>query len=227
MAARAIKNFGFKNLILIRPLCHITDESIYMAMHAKDIVKNISSYESIGEFVDDLNISYLIGTTARVGSEKNPLRIAVPINVLRNILIPTGSRIAILFGNEERGLRNEDLQKCDMVLTIPTSEEYPTLNLSHAVAIVAYELAHSIQTFRELPYRPATKLEKEILTKNFSELIDTIYPDFPEAKRNIYKRIISNMIGRAFLSGREAHSLIGITKRIRKLLCLEHRDHPG
>jgi len=218
MAARAIKNFGFHRLILINPLCEVDDESICRSMHARDVLENVKIYPNIDAFIKSERPTCIIGTTARVGSEKNPLRIAVPIQFLRDIIIPADSRIAFIFGNEERGLRNEELMKCDFVVTIPTSMEYPTLNLSHAVSIVAYEISQSLKTFKELPYRPATALEKKVLINAFYRLVEIVLKEMPEAKKEIYKGIIKNLVGRAFLSGREAHSLIGLIKRTVNLL---------
>jgi len=224
MAARAIKNFGFRDLVLVNPLCKIDDEAIYRSMHAKDVLLSARTYSNLNDFVESESPIYLIGTTARIGSEKNPLRIVVPLNMFRNMIFPSESKIAFLFGNEERGLTNEELAKCDLVATIPTSMEYPTLNLSHAVAVVAYELSQALETFMELPYRPANNKEREILLQRFYELVDVADEKMPEPKKEIYKGIIKNMIGRAFLSGREAHSLIGLIKKIISKLRSQYPD---
>lgn len=224
LCARAIKNFGFTRLVLINPLCNIDAETRYRAMHAQDVLNNAKIFSNIEEFIEKEKPTTIIGTTARVGSEKNPLRIAVPLDALRNTVIPYNANISILFGNEERGLRNIDLAKCDFVITIPTSDIYPTLNLSHAVAIVAYELSLATKTFRELPYRAANRTEKNILIKVFHEILDIVYAEMEESKREIYRGIIKNFICRAFLSGREAHSLIGFAKRILKHLSTKNRD---
>ncbi len=218
LCARAIKNFGFMDLVLVRPLCNIAEEAYYRSMHARDVVEAIRIYESIEGLIEREHVDYLIGTTARVGSEKNPLRISIPLNLFRRITFPLASTIGILFGNEERGLRNEDLAKCDIILTIPTSEIYPTLSLSHAVAIVAYELSLSLGTSRELPYRPATWTERRILIERLHGILEIVGAGMPEGKRKIYARILENMVRRAFLSGREAHSLIGLFSRTLRLL---------
>ncbi|MCR8455093.1 MAG: RNA methyltransferase [Candidatus Korarchaeota archaeon] len=218
LSARAIKNFGFKKLVLIKPLTEIGEQAIRRAMRARDVLIGAKIYETLDEFINSEKIDFLLGTTAKVGSEKNPLRIAIPIDSLRGAILPQNSRIAILFGNEERGLSNRDLEKCDLVITVPTSPAYPSLNLSHAVAICAYELSLLAKTFRELPYRPATHLEREILIRNVLLLLDMVSEKLPEPKKEIYRRILINFARRAFLTGREAHSLIGFTKMIIKKL---------
>lgn len=218
LSARAIKNFGFRNLILVNPLTRIDGDAFARAMHAKDVLTNAQIYKTLKEFQQKEHIDFLIGTTARVGGEKNPLRLAIPLNALREAIFPRESKIAILFGNEERGLKNEDLLRCDMIITIPTSSEYPSLSLSHAVAICAYELALSLRTFRELPFRPSTHLERKILVENLHKILDIIAESMPESKKRIYKGILRNLVRRAFLTGREVHSLIGFTRMILRRL---------
>ena len=216
--ARVLKNFGFKRLVLISPLAAIDDEARKLSVHAKDILQSARIYESLSEFIEKESVDYLLGTTARIGGEKNPLRLSVPTNLLRMLEIPEGAKIGILFGNEESGLTNEELSYCDLVLTIPTSGEYPTMNLSHAVAIVAYELALALNTVRELPYRPATRVERQILERNLINILEIVAEKMPEGKKEIYRGILKNWVRRAFLSGREIHSLIGFSKLILKSL---------
>ncbi len=224
LCARAIKNFGFTKLVLVNPLCKIDNEARYRAMHAQDILDNIKIFNTMDEFIEKEKPTTIIGTTARIGSESNPLRIAISLESIRNATIPYDTHISILFGNEERGLKNIDLEKCDFVITIPASGIYPTLNLSHAVAIVAYEFSLAVKTFRELPYRAANRTEKNILIETFNNILNVVYPDMPEPRKEIYRGIIRNFICRAFLSGREAHSLIGFAKKILKFLCAKNCD---
>lgn len=217
-STRVIKNFGFRNLVLIEPIAEINDEAYRYAMHARELLDSVKIYSSIEEFLEDMDIDYVFGTTARVGSEKNPLRIAFPIEIVRFIEIPEDSRIAILFGNEESGLNNRELSLCDFVLTIPTAPEYPALNLSHAVAIVAYEFALAIKTIRELPFRAATRKERKVLTQALIDILNIVAKKMPEGKREIYEGIIKNWVFRAFLTGREIHSLIGYARLVLKEL---------
>ena len=97
--ARVIKNFGFKNLILIAPRCDISC-AYRTAVHASDIMKNAQVYSSLTEFIETENINYVIGTTAIVTlrSVKNPKRCAITSDALRNHTLPSG-KIAVLFGS--------------------------------------------------------------------------------------------------------------------------------
>ncbi len=213
--ARVLKNFGFKNLVLIAPQAEIDYDAWLFAVHARDVLYEAKIYDSIQEFIDKERVKFILGTTARIGGEKNPLRTPIHSNFIRNLELPD-ARIAVLFGNEESGLSNEELSYCDLVITIPTSEEYPVMNLSHAVAIIVYEFALLTGEGRITKHRPAMRVEKDILIKELEELVDLVTGT--EEKKPIYKGIVRNMVNRAFLTGRETHTLIGIFKKIRRML---------
>jgi len=213
--ARVIKNFGFNKLILINPLAEINQESKILSVHAVDVLERVKIYKTLEEGIEKEKINYLIGTTARLGSEKNPLRTVMPSNMLRDLSIPD-SHIGILFGNEESGLTNEELSLCDMVVTIPTSSDYPVLNLSHAVAIIAYEFSLLLNKSRPMHHRPSLPRERKVLLHFMNNVLDML--DIPEYKKRIYKGILKNLVGRSFITGREVHSLIGIFKKIDQIL---------
>lgn len=218
-SARVIKNFGFKDLLLINP-CDITEETYQFAVHAEDIVKNAATYSSLSEAVKREDLNYLLGTTARIGGSKNPKRNALPSKRLRDYTFPSTGKIGVVFGPERSGLENEAIKLCDLVVTIPTSEEWPSLNLSHAVGVLAYELSIHEETGREIPYEPSLKKERETLLKYWREMIEELFAGKPEGKVRIYKEILANLVGRSFLTRRETHSLIGITKTLLKACSL-------
>ena len=209
-SARVIKNFGFKKMVLIDPVAEIDYYADLAAVHAKDVLHSAKVYSSIEEFMDAEKVKFLIGTTARVGGEKNPLRTPIPSNSIRNLQLPD-AKIGVLFGNEESGLSNEELSFCDVVVTIPTCEEYPVLNLSHAVGILAYEFSLMISNYRPSKHRASTQKEREILLTHMYNLVEVL--NLPEERRAIYKGIIRNLVNRAFLTGREVHTLIGVFKK--------------
>lgn len=212
-SARVIKNFGFKNLILISPQCNLSNEAYIMAVHARDILDNCRNYSSLESFIKEERIDFIIGTTARIGGDKNPKRNAILSHCIRNIQLPKG-RIAILFGNEETGLTNKELKVVDLLVTIPTSDLYPSLNLSHAIAIIAYEFSILLKNARKLPYRLSSKDERDVLIRYLKEVAEKVLVNLDDNKRRIYEEILTNWVNRAFLTGREVHSLIGFTRRI-------------
>ncbi|MDW7998021.1 MAG: RNA methyltransferase [Thermodesulfovibrio sp.] len=135
-SARAIKNMGFTNLILVNPV-PLTDEAYWMAWASKDIIENAEFFEKLDDSIKDKAL--VVGTTRRRGSKRGAI-IDVKDGVKRIYEVAQKNKVAILFGREDKGLFNEEVEKCGYLITIPTSQLQPSLNLAQAVLIVAYEL---------------------------------------------------------------------------------------
>jgi TrmH family RNA methyltransferase len=116
-------------------------------------------------------------------------------------------RISILFGRENWGLNNEEVKRSDMICTIPTSAEYPILNLSHAVGVVCYELSNL-----PLPrYALASPTDMGYLYRHIDRYLDAIH--HPVFKRENTMILIRRILGRANLTIREASTLHGLLRR--------------
>ena len=113
-----------------------------------------------------------------------------------------------MFGPENYGLTNEELHLCDMLITIPTSPEYSSLNLSHAVSILCYSAFNNTQEKQYL-HQPASFEIKEQLKISFSEYIDKFYD---KNKQSIPISTFHNIIGRSRITEGEARNLIGAFK---------------
>ncbi|HET8689811.1 MAG TPA: RNA methyltransferase, partial [Methanosarcina sp.] len=138
--ARAMKNFGYTDLVLVNP-CKLEGEARAMSSHARDVLEGARITSTLEEAVKGANL--LIGTTG-VASSKTGEHIRLPLYTpkeLKEKLKGCSGTIAILFGREDSGFRNDELKSFDMLITVPTSEIYPIMNLSHAVAVVLYELS--------------------------------------------------------------------------------------
>ncbi|HPH34337.1 MAG TPA: RNA methyltransferase [Methanoregulaceae archaeon] len=204
-AARVMKNFGFTRLVLIDP-CEIGDEAFMRAAHASEVLENAErlSFEEVCA-----RSSIVIATTGEVSkSVCNPMRMPYfSPNEIRELIADIDGRISILFGRENWGLNNEEIQKSDIVCTIPSSKEYPILNLSHAVGIVCYELAH----IGRGEYLLATREEMEYLYAHIDSYLTQI--DHPDFKRMPTMLLIRRVLGRAMLTSREATTLHGLMRR--------------
>jgi TrmH family RNA methyltransferase len=136
-AARAIKTMGFDSLCLVAPERFPAAEAVAMAAGADDVLARARLFPDVRSAVADCGL--VIGTTAR--NRQLPWRILEPREAAPEITTAAqASEVAILFGPERSGLPNEDLQQCQLLLTIPTDDQYPSLNLAMAVQIVTYEL---------------------------------------------------------------------------------------
>jgi len=206
-------NFNFKNLILIKP-CILDDECFARAMHAQKILNDAKIYNSFDEAIK--NIDYLIATSSiESKSDKKHLRNAIEPEDLTKKLFEIDGNVGIVFGREDFGLLNIEIAKCDVMLRIPTSLNYPSLNLSHAVALVLYSLFIKNNVVSK-EKRIIGKIEKEKLFKFFKEILKQInYPEHKKEKTNVmFKRIM----GRAIPSKWEYHTLMGVFSKIIELL---------
>jgi TrmH family RNA methyltransferase len=209
--ARTMKNFGLSKLVLINP-CNIEHEAFYLAMHAREIVKQREIYDSLQDFIKDKQIDFAVGTTGMAGGSYNLLRIAVtPENLAKSMNVK--GNIALIFGREGNGLTNLEIELCDVIVTIPTHESYPILNVSHAATIIFYELYKKEKDYPVEGLEEASALEKQDLIYCLNKIIERLdYP--PHKKKNAYL-VFKRILGRAFISGREAHTLKGVFRRIR------------
>lgn len=145
-SARAIKNFGFFDLWLAAPQRLLNAEAFALAAHAQDVLKGAVRCASVREAVADRTL--VLGTTAR------------PRTAAREVYTPRqaaalvrGHRAALLFGPEDFGLSNDDLDYCQGFVRIP-SADYASLNLAQAVQVLAYEC---FQAGLEVPLEPVVE----------------------------------------------------------------------
>lgn len=212
--ARTMANFGLKNLVLINPPT-LTNDAYYQATHGKYIVENAKIYKTLDEFYQSQRIDFKVASTGTVGGSYNLSRIPIKPEELGKSL-NVSNKIAILFGREGDGLSNKEIGDCDICVSIPTDPTYPIMNISHAAAIIFYELFKNKHEFGVEGLNESTQLEKDYLLKDMKELIDGL--DIPEHKKKNGLKTFNNIISRAFITGREAHTFKGILRRLKNKL---------
>ncbi|OQD58231.1 rRNA methylase [Methanobrevibacter arboriphilus JCM 13429 = DSM 1125] len=205
-------NFGLENLILINP-CNLKEDAYYQAMHAKYIVEKAvkNTYPNLDDFLKKEEIDFIVGSTGTPGGSYNLSRIPIKPEELGKS-INLNKKIALIFGREGNGLYNEEIEMCDIIVSIPTEHSYPIMNISHAAAIIFYELFKNRNEFPVEGLEEATRIEKEYLLKDMEDIIKKL--DIPEHKEKTGIKSFKNIINRAFITGREAHTLKGILRRI-------------
>ena len=209
--ARTMGNFGLHNLVLINP-CKLKDEAYYQAMHARKTVENAEVYDTLQEFLDDKQIDFIVGSTGTPGGSYNLSRIPIRPDELADKM-NYDNKIAILFGREGDGLSNKEVDMCDVIVSIPTDPSYPIMNISHAAAIILYEVFKNRNKFSVEGLEESSALEKEYLISDMEALIDTL--PIPDHKKRNGLKTFKNIINRAFITGREAHTLKGILRRLK------------
>ncbi len=145
-AARAIKTMGFSDLRLVNPGPFDPDKARAVAHGSSDILERAGRYASLGDALNDCDL--VIGTTARRRGNRVEYH---PSRELRTYLAERRElihRCALLFGNEESGLSNEDLRLVQVVSTVDLRAAHPSLNLAQAIMIFAYELSPLVLEIR-------------------------------------------------------------------------------
>lgn len=209
-AARAMCNMGFSDLIVVDPENFNKTNAFKLATHvAASIVENISVYRNLQDALAPFN--YIIGTTARLGGQRRliqrPSQMAAKL-----VEISKKNRIALVFGPEDRGLTNQDLQLCHHLINIPTAE-FTSLNLAQAVMIVCYEIYNTGGNSQKHRPRLATRHELEGMYDQLKEIlvrINYINPENPDYWMNKLRLFFNRLPLRA----REISIIRGICRQI-------------
>lgn len=136
-AARAMKTMGLSRLVLVEPLEFPSDKAHALASGADDLLISARVVGSLKEAVADCH--FVVGTSARVRGVSLPL--VDPRACANQILEEASSgKIALVFGREDRGMTNEELQMCHLQVHVPTHPDFSSLNLGAAVQVMTYEL---------------------------------------------------------------------------------------
>ena len=208
--ARVMKNFGFKDLVLINPKSKINQDSRNRAKHAQDILDSVK----IKDFSYLKNFHTLIATTSKLGSDYNVPRSPILPDQLSSKLssFVSKNKIGIVFGRESSGLTNEEINLCDFSVSIPASSVYPSLNLSHSVAIICYELFKFKKNITS-HFVLASDNDKKHLLSLIDNFLDKLEFSVP-SKKNTQKLVWKKVVGKSFLTKREAFALMGFFKKL-------------
>ena len=204
---RVMKNMGLSQLRLAAPQPLILEKIYERAVNSEDIWENARIFDSLPEAIADC--STVVGTTRRRG--QNRKSVSMPPRELAAWLAERPSApknlcagAAIVFGNERTGLEDDELKLCNFASHIPISHEQPSLNLSHAVQIYAYELFLAME--KQLPVKGEwTAMSQSEVSALVGSITDTL------ANMGFYKlpgreeqaRFLQDVISRAGLSDRE------------------------
>jgi TrmH family RNA methyltransferase len=168
---RAMKNFGCTELFLVNPVAKMGFQATLFAKHSEDVLKKAKTVKSVAEACEGCEL--VIGTTGvpdRYADSSLKSCLSPKQLVEKCSALGKGKKIALLFGSESRGLSKEDLQECDLFCSIPTSNLHRVLNLSHAVAVVLYELFSSKKKSKPL-YSLADRKQVKTLEALFAEFV--------------------------------------------------------
>jgi len=189
-AARAMKTMGLSELYLVGPAEFPHPKAVEMASGASDILDQAVVVDTLDEAIADCTL--VIGTSARMRAIPWPL--LTPREMVEKVKREApNSQTAILFGREQSGLSNDELQRCNIHISIPANPDYSSLNISAAVQVVAYELRvaslDQAAISEEWDYRLATADEMEKFFTHLQEVLIEI--DF--LKMNAPRKLMTRL----------------------------------
>ena len=219
--ARAMKNMGLENLVLVSPAQFPDNQATARATDAADILARARVVPTLEAAVGDCGLT--IGTSAR------PRRIDWPTfsaqeSAERLIAASDHQSVAVVFGHERTGLTNEELDRCHAVVTIPANPDYPSINLACAVQIMAYEIwLASRRRVGDMLASPAevsdrvTVSDLDLLYQHLERILIRIGFLDPKNPRLLMRRLV-RLFNRSDLDRNELNILRGI------LTAIEHPE---
>jgi TrmH family RNA methyltransferase len=214
--ARAMKNMGLDELVLVRPAQFPSADATALASGADDVLARARVVGTVAEAIAGCGLVY--GTSARTRSAYYWPGLT-PREAAPKLLHAAGEGgAAVLFGTERIGLTNEELELCHALIHIPTNPEFDSLNLSQAVQVIAYELRVAadlppLRPEREVPLAPIDELER--LYAHFDAVLREV--DFTDRNGGPHLlRRIKRILGRAELDQHEVNILRGVLSAVQQ-----------
>ena len=206
--ARSMKNFALSDLWIVNSKAPLTMEARALAMHGYDVLRKAKRVKTLKQGLRNLDL--VVGTSAIVAtSTSNITRIPITPAELAQRVSEFKGNVGILFGRESSGLSNEEIENCDLMVTIPANRTYNVLNIASAASIIFYELFRT-QTVRNGPLL-TSRVVKAHLQAEFGRLVKR--SGVQVHKRSLVQRSFRNVISRSFITRREASLLLGVLRR--------------
>ena len=211
---RAMMNFGFSKLRLVNPCTEYkSGDAKRMALKAVKYIYEAEKFTTLEEALADCHYSF--GTTRRFGKYRDDF--LLPESAAKQaVSMPDDVNIALVFGREDCGLHTSELDLCQHFITIPTSDEYPSMNLAQAVSLCMYEIRKIVASdvISEIEgLVPAKGSEVEQMFQHMRKTlidIDFLVESNPDHILRSFRRIF----GRAGLNERDVKILHGLFGRI-------------
>jgi len=213
--ARAIKNFNFKKLVIVKskPIFP-NDKILATSVGAKDLILNAKVYETLETAVK--KVDYVIATSARFRNKN-----IKHINLDNLKKINFNKKVAFLFGSEASGLSNNEISYANYTMQIPTNPDFKSLNLSHSVIIIAHTVA-SIINLKGAKYSKskkvslASKKDIQAMTNLCIKKLEEKSFFKPQEKRSIMLENLRSIFSKMEISEKEIRILSGVFASLAK-----------
>jgi len=208
--ARAIKNFNITKLRIVDPKCNWpSQKALATSVGANDVLRSSKIYNSVNKSIADLRVVF--ASTSRIRKVNKKI---ISILDLRK-KIKKKQKIGIMFGPEDSGLSNDELNCANYLVKIPTNQKFSSLNLSHSAIIFCFQLFQHFSN-KKFIYNSTYKssvAKKSQVNKFLNFIINELDKKGflqPDHKRKSMIRNINNIFHRLNLSEQEIHILLGI-----------------
>jgi len=210
--SRALKNLGFRRLALVRPHFAIDDpEAQRMAVDARDVLAAATVHDDLDAAL--AGAGAVVGMTGRKGKLRKPHYRLDRFGAALGELAGAGE-LAVVFGCEESGLSDIDLDRCTHLVELPASRDYPSFNLAQAVLLGAWELRRAAPwpARRAEAAPPAAHEDREQMFRHLEEALLEIGFLHDESVETIMRRM-RRLIGRAVPTPLEVRMLRGLARQ--------------
>ena len=211
---RCMMNFGVSDLRLVNPCDDYRSlESRRMALKAERILNQAAVFQDLRGALADCHLAF--GTTRRFGKYREDF-LTPEQSAVQALSQPPDSTVAFVFGREDRGLHTCELDLCQAFVTIPTDSDYPSMNLSHAVALFLYELRKGALAAENTAIDDRVPAQTADVERMFQHMRRTLLaaeyldPQNPDHILRAFRRLF----GRGGLDDREVRILQGLWSRI-------------
>ncbi len=210
---RAMKSMGLSRLVLVSPRWFDHDEVGRAAVHARHIYHEARRFYNLNEALEGTVLS--AGITRRRGARRKWFSL-LPEELAGRVSSLESGEVALVFGNEQSGLSDEELNCCNVACHIPTSPQFPSLNLSHAVQVITAAFWREALEGRTGKYNPVERERVDNLVGVIHESLDAMNY-FKAADRFHTDRFFRDILARSALSVREADQLEKIFRKLQYL----------
>tara|TARA_Y100000996_G_scaffold402632_1_gene374786 strand:+ start:23 stop:733 length:711 start_codon:yes stop_codon:yes gene_type:complete len=214
--ARAMKNFGFSNLYIVDPKINFPNHKAKAtSVGAYDIINKAKVFNKIENAINPFNLIISLSARRRDINKKH-----ITLNEFQNIINRKNLNIGLMFGPEASGLSNNDLSFSNYILQIPTSSKFKSLNLSHSLALICYEIFKSLNkkkiNKKSIKLKISSKSKISSIVAHLKNLLEEKDFFIPKEKKHSMILNINNLIYRLQPNDKELRIIASIISSLSK-----------
>jgi len=214
--ARSMKNFGFSKLHIVSPKINFPNHKTKAtSVGAYDIINKANIFDNIEKAIEPFNLVIALSARRRDINKKH-----ISLQTFQNIIKKKNLNIGLMFGPEASGLSNKDLSYSNYILQIPTSSKFKSLNLSHSLTIICYEIFKQMNKNKikndNTKFKISSKSKISAIVKHLVYLLEKKHFFTPKEKKNSMILNINNLIYKLEPNDKELRILASIISSLAK-----------